>query len=157
MNLLIRTNNVIWIYKEKLLGSPLMNPFSLQILSTAPKSFNSTSGKPTKADSNDSSNDNSTDANSTQSDYGNDTLSPTGATTVNGNTSFFPGEPTDHILVDVANVQKKKTGGNGDWLFILIVTASSFVLFVALIFVVLVFRHKRKNGVWFKGALINVY
>lgn len=143
MNLLIRTNNVIWIYMEKLLGSPLMNQFYLQILSSALNTFNSTN--------------NITDANSTQSGYRNDTLTPTGAATVNGNTSFFPGEPTDHILVDVANVHKNKKGGNGDWLFILIVTASSFVLFVALIFVVLVFRHKRKNGVWFKGVLINVY
>ena len=125
--------------------------FSLQILSTTSKDFSSTNPQPNEAST---SNVNITGNNSTARGYINETLIPTA--TMKSNTSLFPGSPTDHILIDVANVHNQKKEGNGDWLFILIVTASSFVIFVALIFIVLVFRHKRKNGVWFKGMLINV-
>lgn len=131
-----------------------LHRFSLQILSTTPKDFSSTNAQPSGAGTKDSSNIDITGDNSTEGGYINETLTPTA--TLKSNTSLFPGSPTDHIVVDVANVHNQKKKGNGNWLFILIVTASSFVIFAALVFVVLVLRHKRKNGVWFKGVLINV-
>jgi ATP-dependent Zn protease len=128
----------------------------LQTLSTTTRSVNSTNGQQsTSAGTNSSNLVNITNTNTTENRYSNDTSIQTSATTttVNHNSSLFPGDLTDHIvIVDVMNVKKNnEKGKNEDWLFILIVTASSFITTVALIFVMLVFRHKRKNGVWFKG------
>ena len=77
----------------------------------------------------------------------------TSSSTEKSNSSFLPVNPTDHILVDVANAHKNEKESNG-WLFILIITTSSFLFILVIAFLFLVVRHKQKNGVWCKGLFI---
>ena len=77
-------------------------------------------------------------------------------TTVKHSASFISEKPTEHILIDVQNVERKEKKKKEDWWFILIITASSCIMIVALVLAVLVFRHKKKNGVWFKGLFLRL-
>lgn len=73
----------------------------------------------------------------------------------NHNNSLFPKAMTTakqkNRSADVADVNSPKVNNNDDWWLILIVVTSSVVLILAVVFVALVFRLKRINGVWFKG------
>jgi hypothetical protein len=126
----------------------------LQILSTTAGSNNSTNSQPTSAKiNNPTSSLNITNVNPTASDdkKTDDTRNTFPMTTVQHSTSNFSEKPTDQVLMNQKIKEKKM---NEDWWFILVITAFSCIMIVALVLFVLAFRHKRKTGVWFKGLLL---
>ena len=126
-----------------------------KILSTAEKNINSTNLQLTSGGIKTSTLSlNLTYANTTASNASNITNVLFARTTVKYGSSFFSQNPTEHVLLDVGNVQNQQKNPKGDWWFILIVTTASCILMVALVLVVLVFRHKKKNGVWCKGLFM---
>lgn len=66
------------------------------------------------------------------------------------NTSFLPVDPTGHTRGDISN-GRKTSEKQSSWLLIVIVAGSSVLFILALAFLLVVVRHKRKNGVWCTG------
>ena len=67
------------------------------------------------------------------------------------NTSLLPVDPTSHIRVDVADQAGHERVKDTNWVFIVVVAGSSLLVIFALIFLLVIVRHKRVNGVWCTG------
>ena len=67
------------------------------------------------------------------------------------NTSLLSVDPTGHIRVEVADQEGNETGEDTNLVFIVVVAGSSLLVIFALVFLLVIVRHKRVNGAWCTG------
>lgn len=76
----------------------------------------------------------------------------TSTTKVISDSSFVPEENPNPLIVNVANVERNSEKTKfSDWWLILVASTVSLVMIGSIVLAALVYRNKKKNGVWLKG------